>query len=67
MALYYVNAHDRNGKHEVHKEGCEWLGIVEKKEFLGSFTNCRDAVKKAKKYFHDVDGCAYCSKECHTK
>ncbi|WP_127139396.1 hypothetical protein [Flagellimonas oceanensis] len=67
MKRYYVNKRAQaNGDHEVHKEGCTWLPSVENRIYLGSFTNCKDAVKEAKKHYRQVNGCYYCSNECHT-
>ena len=67
MAKYYVNKNAQaNGDHEVHKLGCTWIPNVENRIYLGEFDNCKDAVKEAKKYYTKVNGCYYCSKECHT-
>ncbi|WP_430412526.1 hypothetical protein [Kordia sp.] len=67
MAYYYVNKNAQsNGDHEVHKSGCSWLPKEENRIYLGSFDNCKDAVKEAKKYYDDVNGCYYCSNNCHT-
>ncbi|MTI59914.1 MAG: hypothetical protein FH762_08005 [Firmicutes bacterium] len=65
MTLYYVNRNAQpNGDHEVHKADCDYM--PNNKIYLGSFTNCRDAVKEAKKYYNQVNGCYFCSKSCHT-
>ncbi|MCL6296276.1 hypothetical protein [Jejuia spongiicola] len=67
MASYYVNKNAQsNGDHEVHKAGCSWLPKVENRIYLGDFSNCKGAVRKAKEYYSKVNGCYYCSKECHT-
>lgn len=67
MAKYYVNnTPQQNGDHEVHKEGCSWLSFVLSKEDLGYHPSCYSAVLKAKEYHTKVNGCYYCSKECHT-
>ena len=65
---YYVNDNAQSGSndHEVHKDGCYWLSIANSTTYLGVFDNCRDAVKKAKEYYDDTNGCAYCSPNCHT-
>ena len=67
MAEYYANkkAQD-NGDHEVHEGDCNYLPGPGNKLYLGFFTNCYDAVKEAKKYFPQSNGCYYCSQECHT-
>lgn len=67
MARYYVNKNAQNsGDHEVHRSDCEWLPKEEHRLYLGDFSNCRDAVREAKKYYSQSDGCYYCSRECHT-
>tara|TARA_R110002072_G_scaffold75624_5_gene177881 strand:- start:3952 stop:4158 length:207 start_codon:yes stop_codon:yes gene_type:complete len=67
MAFYYVNKNAQaNGDHEVHKSTCSWMPNAENRLFLGNFDNCREAVKEAKKYYHQSNGCYYCSNECHT-
>ena len=67
MALYYVNKNAQsNGDHEVHKSDCSFMPAEENKKFLGSFDNCRDAVREAKKTYSQSNGCFYCSNACHT-
>jgi len=67
MTIYYVNKQAQsNGDYEVHKADCSWLPSVENRRYLGSFTNCHDAVKEAKKYYSQSNGCKHCSLECHT-
>ncbi|HEU4576399.1 MAG TPA: hypothetical protein VFS36_15460 [Chitinophagaceae bacterium] len=64
---YYVSKiREANGDHEVHESTCDWLPIPENRIFLGEFTSCREAVTAAKKYYTQVNGCYYCSNECHT-
>lgn len=68
MATYYVNDNAQNtGEHEVHKEGCSYMPIQSNLKYLGDYSNCRDAVRKAKEYYASVDGCYYCCNECHTR
>jgi len=65
---YYVNDHAQaNGDHEVHKESCLWLALAVSKTHLGIFTNCRDAVARAKLFYPLADGCAFCCPECNTR
>ena len=67
MAEYYVNRNAQDkGDHEVHKSDCEYLPIEENRQYLGSFSNCQDAVREAKKHYAQSNGCYYCSYECHT-
>ena len=66
MGDYYVNNNAQaSGEHEVHKEDCKWMPI--NKQYLGNFNNCHEAIKKAKEYYPNVDGCFYCSNECHKR
>jgi len=68
MANYYVNKNAQStGEHEVHTSTCPYLPDDKNRLYLGSFYNCKDAVTEAKKYYSNVDGCFYCSKECHTR
>lgn len=68
MKKYYVNKiAQSNGDHEVHKEDCSFLPSINNRIYLGEFNNCWEAVAKAKDYYTQVNGCYYCSKECHTQ
>jgi len=68
MALYYVNKNAQsNGDHEVHEQGCSFMPSDTNRKYLGSFSNCRDAVREAKKHYSQVNGCYYCSYDCHTQ
>ncbi len=67
MAKYYVNDNAQsNGDHEVHKEGCSYLAEIVSKTYLGDFSSCHDAVRKAKEIYRQSNGCYYCCYECHT-
>lgn len=67
LKRYYVNKNAQsNGDHEVHEESCFRLPDETNRIYLGYFSNCKPAVEKAKKYYSKVDGCYYCSEECHT-
>ena len=66
MPKYYVNRNAQsNGDHEVHEESCPFLPSYSNRIELGTFSNCREAVKEAKKHFNQVDGCIHCSEDCH--
>ena len=68
MQSYYVNknAQPNSNDHEVHVTGCshfpDWSNVIS----LGVFGSCREAVREAKKYYSDTNGCYYCCNECHT-
>ncbi len=65
---YYVNMIAQStGEHEVHREGCSHPPSEENRKDLGLFNNCHAAVREAKEYYNNVDGCKYCSPECHTR
>lgn len=64
---YYVNKNTQiNGDHEVHKSGCLYMPNDENKIYLGDFPNCYEAVREAKRYYDQSNGCYFCSLQCHT-
>ena len=64
---YYVNDNAQsNGDHEVHTATCNWLPAPQNRTYLGDFTNCNDAVRAARRYYTQVNGCYFCSRPCHT-
>ena len=66
MDKYYVNKNaQETGEHEVHISSCSWF--PNERIYLGEFSDCRDAIKEAKKHYNNVDGCFYCCVKCHTK
>ena len=67
MAAYYVNKNAQpNGDHEVHKSDCSRMPNPENRKYLGDFSSCHGAVRKAKEAYPKADGCYYCSPACHT-
>lgn len=65
---YYLNKNtlgNPNFDHEVHMENCARLPLLENTIYLGNFECCADALKEAKKYYTNVDGCALCCALCH--
>lgn len=68
MKKYYVNENAQsNGDHEVHDEDCRYLPHLQNRTYLGEFSSCTPAVKEAKKYYNQVNGCKTCSNACHTQ
>jgi len=68
MSRYYVNKNAQsNGDHEVHTTGCSFLPALENRIYLGDFPNCRPAVREARKFYNQVNGCYFCSRDCHTQ
>jgi len=65
---YLVNIHPQeNGDHEVHNEDCKRLPEPGHRKYLGDFYSCEEAVREAKKYFSQSDGCYWCCEGCHTQ
>lgn len=68
MARYYVTKKAQpNGDHEVHELACSFIPTAENRTYLGDFSDCRGAVREAKKHYSQVNGCYYCSNDCHTE
>lgn len=66
MASYYVNKNAQsNGDHEVHTSGCIFFPEAGNALYLGEFSSCYDAVREAKKFYSQADGCMYCCPACH--
>lgn len=67
MASYYVNPNAQaNGDHEVHRQGCYWLGLITNPVYLGDFYSCGPAVVEARWRGYSANGCYHCSRDCHT-
>lgn len=72
MPYYCINRDAQsNGDHEVHETSpkqCQWLPATENRISLGYHTTCRGAVSEAKRRYpgNRINGCYYCSNECHT-
>ncbi len=68
MARYYVNRNAQStGEHEVHKEGCYRMPEPQNRRYLGYFSNAKEAVRVARIFFNNVDGCYYCASEAHKR
>lgn len=67
MASYYVNKNAQaNGDHEVHRSNCTFLPAPANRVYLGEFESCAAAVREAKRYYTQSNGCYHCSPACHT-
>ena len=65
---FYLNRHaQETGEHEVHRATCSWIPDAENRIFLGDFMTSQEAVKEARKYYDNVDGCAFCCPESHNR
>ncbi|WP_262152672.1 hypothetical protein [Chryseobacterium foetidum] len=68
MKKYYVNKNAQsNGDHEVHQQNCTYLLSPGNQQYLGEFSTCDSAVREAKKYYRQSNGCKTCCPTCHTK
>ena len=66
--LYFVNENAQlGGEHEVHRATCGRLPALGNRKCLGFFENSKDALREARKYYSNVDGCYYCCPESHSK
>ena len=69
MKNYRVNkttANNPHNNHEVHNDSCSFYNLIVSYEYLGSYTNCQDAITEAiKRGYSKVDGCMECCDECH--
>ncbi|WP_276482592.1 hypothetical protein [Paraflavitalea pollutisoli] len=64
---YYVNkVAQYNGDHEVHLEACPKFPKPENRLYLGAFDTCLEAVREAKKFYTQSNGCIHCVQPCHT-
>lgn len=67
MSPYYVNKNAQsNGDHEVHTTGCSFMPEDINRIYLGDFWYCSQAISEAQKHYSQVNGCYYCSRDCHT-
>ena len=68
MERYYVNTNAQStGEHEVHKDGCHRMPELQNRIYLGYFSDAKEAVSEARRYFSNVDGCYYFASESHRK
>lgn len=68
MNLYYFNKNtDSKGNHEVHRDDCRFLPSSENRTYIGLFSTCEEAIKKAKESYpyETFDGCYHCCRSCH--
>lgn len=65
---YYVNTSPQpTGEHEVHTQNCPHPPNPENRHYLGDFSHCQQAVAEARRHYTQVDGCYYCSNDCHKR
>lgn len=66
--VVYINTNAQPmDEHEMHTSSCAHGPSIENRINLGIFHNCSGAIREAKKYYNDVDGCFYCCPESHRR
>ena len=67
MNYYFINKiAENNGDYEVHKVDCNFLPDDSDRLYLGVFSNCKEAMIKAKEIYDQSNGCYNCCSECYT-
>lgn len=69
VAQYCVNRNAQSsGDHEVHNlaVGTTCLPAAAHRLPLGEHASCHSAVRAAKVYYPQSNGCVHCAKACHT-
>lgn len=68
---YIVNSNAQwSGEHEVHNLGkCTNvnLPLPQNRVPLGWHPDCASAVRAARAYYSNVDGCKHCAEACHSR
>ena len=70
MPRFCVNKNAQStGEHEVHNldANCSYLPEAQNQHSLGTHATCQPAVTDARTVYPNVDGCAYCAPDCHTR
>lgn len=72
MAYFYVNKNAQSdGYHEVHNDNanCPTPPLLENRVRIGNFETCAEAIAACKNANPslNIDGCAHCCPECHTR
>ena len=66
--IYYVNKNAQpTGEHEIHREGCPYMVLINETIYLGEYASCIDALRAAQRIYSNVDGCFYCCRGCHCR
>lgn len=69
MKKYYIDKNAQpTGVHVIHiYDNCPTPADPENRVDLGSHALCLTAIRKAKQYYDEVDGCKNCIPKCHTE
>jgi hypothetical protein len=67
MSKYYINKIAKSdGCHELHTDECKYLPSKGNRVYLGNHSAYIDAVKEARKYYTESNGCFFCSNLAYT-
>ena len=67
MSKYWVGRDAKpNGDHEMHVASCSRMPSAGEMLELGEFVTCYGAMSAAHTRYWQVNGCAHCSRDCHT-
>ena len=58
---------DKNGSHIVHLDGCQRWPPPKSTRLLGLYEYCDEALRAARMFFGQVDGCSQCIPQCHAQ
>lgn len=59
--IYYLTENtESDGARIVHTALCSYMSSAARKQYLGVFSGCVDAVLEARRIFPYVKGCVYC-------
>lgn len=68
MFQFCVSVHeDRHGNHVIHREGCASWPSHHAIRLLGLHSYCDEALRSARTFFGNVDGCHSCIPQCHAQ
>jgi len=66
MNSYYLDLNaDAKGEHTVHISTCLYLPDLSHLLHLGYFSNCKEVMEAAEKYFPKINGCKHCCQKIH--
>ena len=68
MSAYYVKPPlSSDKKHVLHRQGCHWMGPISVCRHVGNHASCHGALRIAKRFHRDVNGCVRCAPACHKR
>lgn len=70
MDRFYMNKNEQpTGEHEVHRtySTCPTHADPANRRDLGEHPDCKSALAAARQIARNVDGCAHCVPDCHTR